>query len=35
MFQDAVTKYMLELLRERKQENSNILKVLDKANIGS
>nr|XP_007137716.1 hypothetical protein PHAVU_009G149900g [Phaseolus vulgaris]ESW09710.1 hypothetical protein PHAVU_009G149900g [Phaseolus vulgaris] len=32
---DAVTKFMLELLHERKHKSSNILKVLDKANIGS
>jgi len=33
MFQDAVTKYMLEL-HEKKHRNSNILKFLDKANMG-
>ncbi|KAL2340865.1 hypothetical protein Fmac_008805 [Flemingia macrophylla] len=32
---DAVTKYMSELLQERKLGNSNVLKVLDGANIGS
>ncbi|KAH1254887.1 Succinate dehydrogenase subunit 7B, mitochondrial [Glycine max] len=32
---DAVTKYMSELLQERKLRNCNVLKVLDEANIGS